>query len=439
MNNYIWTDLFIERLKTLLDDKTYLFVMEGPARSAKTALAIAGFYFAVVDSEEQYHLIAGQSYETITRNLLDADVIGLLKAFNLKLERDKIGNTYIPIYTSKGKKIIRLAPYNDKSRWKSILGSSIGVAFVDEVNIADKQFVQELFARQAAVDKPKQIWTLNGDDPEHWIYKEFIDYSTILGDIPITTRALMEQHQTQLGKKDGYYYSHFKMSDNPVMTPEKIERFATIFPIDSFYYKTKYLGERGQQGEMLFLDYMSQDLLVDNKTIHNHYTIGVDVGETQALNVFVLIGWNQDYSRATILNEFHFVKVGYVEKTQKLKEWLRIITKYVPSKAIDGIFIDSAEQNFLADISNSIYNEFNIKVAPSYKYSIKERVDAIIIGFSTKRILIDKACRSVYEAYAKAVRDKDKIREDKNNEINDIMDATEYAIGRHLLKLMRGD
>jgi PBSX family phage terminase large subunit len=301
--------------------------MEGPARSAKTALAIAGFYFAVVDSEEQYHLIAGQSYETITRNLLDADTIGLLKAFNLKLERDKIGNTYIPIYTSKGKKIIRLAPYNDKSRWKSILGSSIGVAFVDEVNIADKQFVQELFARQAAVDKPKQIWTLNGDDPEHWIYKEFIDYSNILGDIPITTRALMEQHQTQLGKKDGYYYSHFKMSDNPVMTPEKIERFATIFPIDSFYYKTKYLGERGQQGEMLFLDYMSQDLLVDNKTIHNHYTIGVDVGETQALNVFVLIGWNQDYSRATILNELHFVKTGYVEKTKKLKEWLRIITK----------------------------------------------------------------------------------------------------------------
>jgi PBSX family phage terminase large subunit len=443
MNSFVWSDLLVDRIKLIVRDSTYLVAMEGPARSAKTALAIQAFFLAVYDSDEQYHLIAGQSYETITRNLLDADVIGLLKAFNLKLERDKIGNSYIAIQTEKkGKKVIRIVPYGDKSKWKSILGATIGVALIDEVNIADKQFILELFARQASVDKPKQIWTLNGDDPEHYIYQEFINYCTMVGDIPSSTLAIMQSFQESKGIKQGYYYLHFKMSDNPVMTPEKIERISSIYPVDSFYYKTKVLGERGVQGDMLFLDYMGSQLLVDGgkyKPDIKRYTIGIDIGESQALNAFVLIGWTQDYRKAIVLSELHFQKLGYKEKTAKLRGWLEIILKYIPSQMVEGIFVDSAEGNFIEDISTDFYRDYGIKVAPSYKATIKERVDMMIIGFSTKRILIDDSCRVIYDSYAKAMRDPNGVRLDDNKPENDLMDATEYALTRHMIALMRGD
>ena len=443
MSSFVWSELLVDRLKTMLQDTTYLVAMEGPARSAKTALAIQAFFLSVYDSDEQYHILAGQSYETITRNLLEADTIGLLKAFDLKLERDKIGNSYIPIQTAnKGKKIVRLLPYSDKSRWKSILGGTIGVCFIDEVNIADKNFVLETFALQASTDRPKQIWTLNGDDPEHYIYQEFINYAHIVGDIPSSTRGLMESFQDKNGIKQGYYYMHFKMSDNPVMTPDKIERISQIYPIDSFYYKTKVLGERGVQGDMLFLDYMNSRLLIDSSIIKRdikRYTIGVDIGETQALNSFVLVGWTEGYRQAIVFNELHFQKVGYKEKTAKLRGWLETILKYIPNQIIEGIFIDSAEANFIADIGGDFYRDYGIKVAPSYKATIKERVDMMIIGFSTQRILIDNACRAIYDAYAKALRDPNGVRLDDNKPENDLMDATEYALTRHMGALMRGD
>jgi PBSX family phage terminase large subunit len=443
MSKFVWSDLLVDRLRLALKDSTYLIAMEGPARSAKTALAIQAFFLSVYDSDEQYHLIAGQSYETITRNLLDADTIGLLKAFDLKLERDKIGNSYISIQTEKkGKKVIRLAPYSDKSKWKTILGSTLGVILVDEVNIADKQFILELFARQASVDRPKQIWTLNGDDPEHYIYQEFINYCQMVGEIPTSTLAIMQSFQAEKGIKQGYYYAHFKMSDNPIMTPEKIERISSIYPVDSFYYKTKVLGERGVQGEMLFLDYMSSQLLIDAsryKADIKRYTIGIDIGESQALNSFVLIGWTQDYRKAIVISELHFQKLGYKEKTAKLRGWLEIILKYIPSQMVEGIFVDSAEGNFIEDISTDFYRDYGIKVAPSYKATIKERVDMMIIGFSTKRIMIDNSCRVIYDAYAKALRDPNGVRLDDNKPENDLMDATEYALTRHMIALMRGD
>jgi len=443
MNSFVWSNLLVDRIKLIMRDSTYLVAMEGPARSAKTALAIQAFFLAVYDSDEQYHLIAGQSYETITRNLLDADVIGLLKAFNLKLERDKIGNSYIAIQTEKkGKKVIRIVPYGDKSKWKSILGATIGVALVDEVNIADKQFILELFARQASVDKPKQIWTLNGDDPEHYIYQEFINYCTMVGDIPSSTLAIMQSFQESKGIKQGFYYLHFKISDNPIMTPEKIERISSIYPVDSFYYKTKVLGERGVQGNMLFLDYMSSQLIIDSSSLKRdikRYTIGVDIGETQALNSFVLVGWSEGYRHAIIMNEMHFLKVGYKDKTQRLRDWLETILKYVPKQMIEGIFIDSAEGNFIADIGADFYRDYGIKVAPSYKATIKERIDMMIIGFSTHRILIDNSCKAIYDSYAKAIREPDGRRQDDNKPENDLMDATEYALTRHMLALMRGE
>ena len=51
---------------------------------------------------------------------------------------------------------------------------------IDEVNTADQDFINECFARQLAVKNPLQIWTLNGDRPTHFIYKNYINSCVIL-------------------------------------------------------------------------------------------------------------------------------------------------------------------------------------------------------------------------------------------------------------------
>jgi hypothetical protein len=451
MGKIIFTDMLLDRLALLIRPTTRFYGFEGPARSAKTGLAIQGFYYRMYASEDMLGCIAGRNLDSILNNILKEPTIGLLTTHpELMMVKDKVGSYYIEMPTPKGIKKILLAGYSDSSKWKNILGGNIAVFLIDEANIADKNFVNETFARQLACINPLTIFTTNGDNPDHFIYQEFMNYGKVIGQVPSTTRALIEQFQATKGKKDGYYYSHFKMSDNPVMTPDKLERAQSIYPIGSYYHKTKILGERGVQGSLIFNDYMDpQKLIIDvyekdqygrPKYNFTRYTIGADIGESKAYNVFVLIGWLKGYKKCVILKHMSFLKLGYNTKREKLKDFVRLcIASGINVNLIDGIAVDSAEGNFIADLRPVFLQEFRLDVFGSWKATIKMRIDMNIVGFSTSRVLFDRSCEKIYAAYYTSTWEEGhigEIRLDSGIEVNDLMDATEYAQTRHMDELM---
>ena len=175
-----------------------------------------------------------------------------------KLRRDEIGSYYVEVIGT-DKKIL-LVGYSDASKWKKILGKDIETILIDEANIADQQFMDESFARQGATEHPITIMTLNGDDPSHQIYTDRVNKSLIIGICPASIRADMDAQKT---KKRGYFYMHFTFNDNPKLKAKMIRDLRSLYPIGSFYHKTKILGERGKWGIMIFADYMTTELLVD--------------------------------------------------------------------------------------------------------------------------------------------------------------------------------
>ncbi len=62
--------------------------------------------------------------------------------------------------------------YADKARWKKALGGQYGCLYIDEINIADIDFV-----REAAMRCDYLLATLNPDDPGLPVYAEFIDHA----------------------------------------------------------------------------------------------------------------------------------------------------------------------------------------------------------------------------------------------------------------------
>ncbi len=427
---------------------------EGTVRSSKTAsFSSHAFYYAVCQSNEKYHLIAGRNLNTIQTNILNTENVGLLACHpDVEWGREKIGSPYLT-FKHKGKeKIILLCNYSDASSWKNVLGGTLGVILIDEINIADPVFVRECYARQVSVENPKLFGTLNGDDPTHTIYQEFINFAKIIGDAPSSIIGEMTSFQTKHGRKKGYYYMHFNMHDNPVMTEEKIKEAEKIYPVGSHYYKTKIRGERGTPGKLLFEEYMTQELIVNarekderGRNIYDirYFSIGCDIGATRATNSIRLIGWLKDFSKAIILERETFKQCGYDEKKEKFLKFIKekcIDLWGVNKFNFDGMCLDSAEQNFIVDMNKALYEKYELDVIPSYKATIKDRVDMMIIGFSMKRILFNFNCREDYEAYMKAVRSEKpgEIREDKNLPINDIMDSDEYGLTRHMESLMRG-
>jgi len=451
--NLITTDKMLDALAVVMNPNNRLVAFEGTVRAIKTVTAIIGFHYRVQASKAKFHLIAGRNLETIRRNLLEAE-LGLVTMFpeRYKMVKGKIGSYFIQAVTPNGIKEIILTGYADKSRWENLTGGSIENIFLDEVNLADDQFLDECFARQVASITPFTIFTLNGDDPNAKCYEDYINHCKIVGDCPASTRSDMDKFH----KKPGYRYMFFTFYDNPIMTPKMIDAAENVFPVGSYYYKTRTLGERGAWGTMIYADYMSDDLFVDAyekdakgrlKIDIVEYAIGGDIAENRASNVFALIGYTRNHTVAVLLDLLVFSstsenkqKNGYKFKTEMLKGFLQ---RHADKRdLIRYIAIDSAEGNYINDLRGS---NLGVQVIPSYKATIKERIDMNIILFSGKRFLFHRNRNTNMEAAFKAFQSakwvdgkEGKEREDLGQTMNDIMDAIEYAETKYMTALTTG-
>lgn len=436
----IITNKMLDCIQYSLRDSTYLMSFEGSIRSIKTTTVIQMIHFLVQQSDEIYHLIAAQDNSSINEVILRSKV-GLITLYPeyYALKKDEIGGYYVEAKCDvQGKprvKKILLCGFGNKSRWKNINGHEFGVILLDEANNSDPQFMRECFARQANVENPKMLLTMNGDSPTLWIYTEFVNYCQILGTAPASIIAEMSSYK----KKKGYYYVHFNMRDNPTMTQEKIERAEELYPKDSYYHKIKILGERGTPGKLIFNDYMNpkKHLKLLSKEMYNEFIVGCDIGATRAKNTLNLIGFNKTYTDVGALDKSTFQQCGYDEKR---KIMLGMVLNWNKKMPIRAIVVDSAEQNFIIDLK-ATFQPYGIEVVPSYKATIKQRIDMLIVLLALGILKFNdtKEGKEMYNSYLMAKWEEGKegeVREDKNDPINDIMDATEYALTIHMKQLM---
>lgn len=434
-----FNDKHLDFLTLALKPMTRLLTLEGTIRSSKTVIAIQAFFYRVYESESEKHLIAARDMDAINDNILNSE-LGLLRLFphHCKLVKDKIGGYYIRLRGRHGQmKKIMLTSYSDKTRWTKVLGGSIECIFVDEVNIANKQFIDECFARQTSFDNPFTIWTLNGDFPTHWVYQDYINRCEIVGRAPASIRADMDA----VTKTFGWFYTHWNMADNPVMTPKKIEAAAGIYPTGSYYYTIKILGERGVPGDLIYIDYINESDLIEKIDLARYSTfgIGVDIGASRAQNSFILGGFKQNHTAAAIIDKLTFQQVGYAEKTKRL---IGFVEKWQKEGIrINYITVDNAELNYIADLAAEFRRRGLPPVFACDKATIKQRIDLMILLMARGKIKFNdtKEGKNVLQAFKMArwaEGKKGKEREDNNEWFNDVMDSTEYMLTRFMARLL---
>lgn len=458
----LYNDKILDAIALAMDPSAREITFEGTIRSAKTVTAIQIFHLLVQRQTSTFALIAAENFDSIRDNILKADR-GLMTMYPelYHLMRDEIGGYYVEAITPNGIRKILLCGYADTSKWQKILGKDIETILIDEANVADKQFVDECHARQGATNHPVLIQTLNGDDPQHWLYQERINKSIIVGNCPASTRADMDRVKV---KKRGYYYVWWGFDDNPKLTLKQKTELRHEYPKGSYYHKTKVLGERGKWGSLIYADYMDQlrnyrDLYVKDKNGKRvldpklgicKYVISCDVAENKAFNVFILHGYDATHSNDYIL-DCEFFKSneggkanGYAKKTLMLKAFIQ---KHADIKQqVECIVVDSAEDNYIRDLRNE---GLGLSVIGSWKATIKQRIDLVILLLNKGRMVIDLACLAVYQAFQGStwVKGKEGVeREDSGNKsgkvndilANDIIDATEYGQTLHMFALSGG-
>ena len=252
--------LFSEKQKAFLTYKTSVECAEGQTYGGKTTIGAIKFILRVKASQKKQHCICGLDTGTIEKNIIKSEM-GIETYFGDEIDYRGNGDVnynlpHIYVKSNKGLKVIFLFGYADQSRWKKALGGQFGCAMIDEVNTADMDLVREVAMRCDYL-----LMTLNPDDPNLPIYREYINHCRPLPNFEKDVPSEMMNQLLSQPAKEGWVHWYFRMDDNPTLTPEKKASIIANVPEGSKTWKAKILGLRGRSEGLVYDEFTDKKII----------------------------------------------------------------------------------------------------------------------------------------------------------------------------------
>lgn len=216
-------------------------------------MGVFKFMLMVAKSDRKYHVIAGSDIGTVEKNIINPE-LGLIVQMSGLAEyypggKGSVRIPHIEYETPNGRKIIYICGYDNKKRWQKVLGSQVGCVYVDEVNIADMEFLREISHRCKYM-----LTTSNPDAPDKEVYKEFINRSRPLKRY---VKAYPEELLAELKEEPvkGWVHWYFTFHDNASLTEQDIQDKIDAVPKGTKMYKNKIQGLRGKATGLVFCNF----------------------------------------------------------------------------------------------------------------------------------------------------------------------------------------
>jgi phage terminase large subunit len=444
----------------VLNDDSLYISLEGTTGSLKSITADRVFMKRVYQTntmQTQFAMV-GTSVDTLERNVIDNP----LSFFNKHMYVKKDGKSYkvmrymkagkggarIEWKTPHGMKRIYFAGFDNKARYKKILGMTLYGIWADEIQTAHDDFVAEMFTRLAR-DKGFLVTTSNGGLPDQKIYTDYLNKgrpsAKYWNTIPQPTM------QDLLAKKqdERFRFYWFGFEDNPMMEQAQIDYLNDTHPAGSFEHNSKILGIRGFVEGTIYAKYLSVEKNMhqfndvyrnpESKFQFGKYTIGVDIGSTD-FTVFTLVGFTYDMRYAVALDKIEINHASVDDIWEAFYTWFDKYMYELGGKVF-GMFIDSAAQIVKTSLQPKLMMRYGMSIADSYKFTIKERVDWGIRFIHQGRLGFTEYTKDTYDAfkntlYKKNLHETD-IREFPNHIYKDRIDSLEYAITPFIKEMLR--
>ena len=242
--------------------------LEGTTASGKTTVGAGVKFMNMVSrSSKKLHIIASRSTGTAEKNIIHSDngILNIHKDACYYGNGDK--NNKLPHIKFEGK-LIYVLGYDNKDKWENVLGSQFGCVYIDEINTANIDFVREISTRNDYM-----MATLNPDDPNLSVYKEFINrsrpYKKYKGDVPHEIMAELKEKPVPRWR-----YWFFTFQDNLSLTPEMIEKKIRSAPPGTKLYKNKIQGLRGKATGLVFPNFDRKEHAVPAAWVKQQITEG---------------------------------------------------------------------------------------------------------------------------------------------------------------------
>lgn len=444
--------LLSEKYKDFLKCDAKVEFLEGTTSAGKTTVGLFKFMLKVAESKKKLHIIAAKDTGTAEKNIINKD-LGILDDFGVLVEYNGNGTKddkipHLLFHTNNGDKVIYVMGYGDKKKWEKALGGQYGCLYIDEINTADIDFV-----RESAMRSDYMMATLNPDDPNLPVYKEYINCSRPLPEWEHETpREILSELKEE--PKSGWIHWFFSFKDNLGLSKEKLAQIIQNTPKGTKIWKNKIEGIRGKATGLVFPNFDRKKHTKSKKWLKQK----LKSGETKIKKITA--GLDTSYSsssRDTIAMVYQIItecrKVITVdEKVYSNKD---LSVPLAPSDTVRNfidfldrngeewgytrdVFIDSADQATITELQKhkrlhgSIYN-----FIPAYKKTkIIDRIKLQLSWLQQGAYFVLEHCKehiSELERYSWK-EDKDNEPEDRNDHT---INASQYAWLPY--KMMIGD
>lgn len=252
--------LLSEKYKAFLRCNAPVEFLEGTTAAGKTTVGLFKFMLKVAESPKKLHIIAAKDTGTAEKNIINKD-LGIIDDFGMLAEYNGNGTKddkipHILFHTSNGDKVVYVMGYGDKKKWQKALGGQYGCLYIDEINTADIEFV-----RESSMRCDYFMATLNPDDPNLDVYKEYINCSRPLPEWEQDTPQEIKEELKE-EPKPGWVHWFFSFDDNAGLPEEKKQRIIQNTPKGTKIWKNKIQGLRGKATGLVFLNFSRKQHVV---------------------------------------------------------------------------------------------------------------------------------------------------------------------------------
>lgn len=263
--------LLSEKYKAFLQCNAPVEFLEGTTAAGKTTVGLFKFMLKVAESTKRLHILAADDTGAAEKNIINKD-LGILDNFGVLVEYRGNGSReykmpHLLFHTSGGDKIIFVVGYGNKRKWKDALGGQYGCLYIDEINTADIDFV-----RESAMRCDYLMATLNPDDPNLDIYKEYINCSRPLPEWEDETpKEILEELKEE--PKPGWVHWFFSFAHNLGLPEEKLKRIIQNTPKGTKIWKNKIEGLRGKATGLIFPNFDRKKHVISEEWLRRQVNI----------------------------------------------------------------------------------------------------------------------------------------------------------------------
>ena len=362
-------------------------VADGAVRSGKTLCMTVGFFvWSMSTFTGETFGLCGRSISSLRRNV----VMNLQNWLgDLMQIQEHRADSKITVHYGERVNTYYLFGGLDESSYKQIQGITLAGAFLDEVALMPRSFVEQTCAR-CSVAGSKLWFNCNPAGPEHWFYKEWICKA-------VDKRALR---------------LHFTMEDNLALDPNIRKRYENMY--EGVFYR-RYIQGEWCVAEGLIYSFDKKLHMVAGAEIQAQYGrwyISVDYG---TLNPFSAGLWWLHEGKAIRVAEYYYSgRAKNIQKTDE--EYYSEIEKLAGDRDIQCVIVDPSAASFIATIRKH------------GRFAVRKAKNDVLSGIRLTATMLKAGVVKISDQCSDAIREFGLYRWDEKGEVDRPVKENDHAM-----------